>query len=507
MTHHEDGAALAELAKEALRNGRRDTAAALLNEARATPPRAPDTLYLLANIALVLHDQAAAAELLDAAVRAHGDQPAPAAWYRVLGETCVGQGQLSAAIRAFQAALSVDANDADTWRWLGRVLRRVDDLPAALSACRRAVDLSPADWAARGDLAVVLMDMCAFDEAAASFDEALARAGDVPALIVGRARLDAHCGRRPRAIAALEACAAKNPNHVPAIATLAIALRDEGRLGDATAAFRRAIAVAPGEAAFWCGLGRTLLEDGQAGEALAVAAELLRRRPGHAGGLALESLARLALGDADGAARLLDHDRFVVRRRLPVPPGYPDLASFNTALAAAAATHPTLHRAPLRHATAGGLHSGSLLIEPVPAIEAFQASLRVAIEDYSRALPDEPEHPFVSRRPPSWSLDLWCVVMDRGGHQIPHIHPEAWLSGVYYPLVPEGVRDGDGPGGWLAFGEPDRDFPSPLERRIVHLRPEEGLLVLFPSYFFHRTIPLDTKGPRISVAFDVIPTG
>ena len=132
-------------------------------------------------------------------------------------------------------------------------------------------------------------------------------------------------------------------------------------------------------------------------------------------------------------------------------------------------------------------------------------ALRGALDDYVRALPDWPEHPFVSRRPSAWSLDLWCVVMERGGHQIPHIHPEAWLSGVYYPRIPEGVRGGTGPGGWLTFGEPDRDFPSPVKRRIVQVRPEEGLLVVFPSYFFHRTIALDTDGPRISVAFDLVP--
>ena len=37
------------------------------------------------------------------------------------------------------------------------------------------------------------------------------------------------------------------------------------------------------------------------------------------------------------------------------------------------------------------------------------------------------------------------------------------------------------------------------------VRPEEGLLVLFPSYFYHRTIPFDDPGTRISIAFDVVP--
>ena len=33
-----------------------------------------------------------------------------------------------------------------------------------------------------------------------------------------------------------------------------------------------------------------------------------------------------------------------------------------------------------------------------------------------------------------------------------------------------------------------------------------GRLVLFPSWFWHRTLPFAQAGERISVAFDVMPT-
>jgi hypothetical protein len=39
----------------------------------------------------------------------------------------------------------------------------------------------------------------------------------------------------------------------------------------------------------------------------------------------------------------------------------------------------------------------------------------------------------------------------------------------------------------------------------VRVRPTEGQLVLFPSYFYHRILPFDADGIRISVAFDVVP--
>lgn len=506
MTNSGDDRSLAEKAKQALQQGRPDRAAAVLARARENLPRDVSTLRTLADVALVLGDGASAADFLESAIAAHGSAPAPASWYRILGETRTLQGRLDEALVAFRATLAEAPDDVDTWRWMARVLRAVNDLPAMVAACRRIVALASDDWQAHAELGAALTETRAFDEAAAAFEAAAARAPDAPTVIVGRARLDLHGGRRAQAIAALEACVSRHPSHVPARAAWGLALRQDRRFDDAAAAYRQAIDLAPSDATLWCGLGRTLLEAGRANEASQIATSYLARRPGHAGALALDALARVALGDEEAAARLLDHDRFVVRRTLPLPDGFADLGSFNDALAHAASTHPTLHRAPLSHATAAGLHSGSLLIAPPQAIKALQQALRIAVADYCRALPDWPDHPFVARCPSSAFFDLWCVVMERGGHQVPHIHPEAWLSGVYYPRLPDAVRAGAGPDGWLAFGEPDHEFPRRAEPRIVHVRPEEGLLVLFPSYFYHRTLPFDADGIRISVAFDLIPT-
>jgi len=37
------------------------------------------------------------------------------------------------------------------------------------------------------------------------------------------------------------------------------------------------------------------------------------------------------------------------------------------------------------------------------------------------------------------------------------------------------------------------------------IMPEVGRAIFFPSYFYHRTIPLNATETRISTAFDVIP--
>ena len=40
---------------------------------------------------------------------------------------------------------------------------------------------------------------------------------------------------------------------------------------------------------------------------------------------------------------------------------------------------------------------------------------------------------------------------------------------------------------------------------VREVEPVPGTLVLFPAYFYHRTIPFAADGRRISIAFDVMP--
>ena len=96
--------------------------------------------------------------------------------------------------------------------------------------------------------------------------------------------------------------------------------------------------------------------------------------------------------------------------------------------------------------------------------------------------------------------------MRAAGHQIPHIHPAAWLSGVYYVDVPAIVGEKAGKqAGWLVLGRPPDHFHNSSDAEIKAIRPEPGLMVLFPSYFYHQTIPFHTAETRISIAFDLIP--
>ena len=421
-------------------------------------------------------------------------------------------GKLDDARRGFRSLTEAHPEERAAWSGLGRAAHALGDLREAASAWQRLSALEPSSWQTLNDLGSVWTEMRDFERAAAAFSEAEALNPNEPLLQLNHATLDLRRGELEAAIARLEGVVRRAPDSATAQASLGLALRDAGRAKDAILPLERAAMLSPNTALYACGLGRALLESGNAERALGVAEAYLQRKPGHSGARALEALCRLALGDEPGATRLLDYPRLVAVSTLQAPAEFGDLAAFNAALADHALHHPSLLDSPMSHATTRGLHSGSLLVEPRGPIQALVNAVSLAASAYAKQLGEShPAQPVAKYRPRAVFLRMWCVVLERGGHQIPHIHPEAWLSGVYYPQLPADMSrananavDRATPGA-LEFGAPDAPFPSRMTPPIFVVEPEAGRLVLFPSYFYHRTLPFEAAGTRVSIAFDVVP--
>jgi Putative 2OG-Fe(II) oxygenase len=63
---------------------------------------------------------------------------------------------------------------------------------------------------------------------------------------------------------------------------------------------------------------------------------------------------------------------------------------------------------------------------------------------------------------------------------------------------------GAGHEGWIKFGEPG--VPTLPALGPEHFeKPEPGLLVLFPSYMWHGTMPFPGEQTRLTLAFDLLP--
>lgn len=88
----------------------------------------------------------------------------------------------------------------------------------------------------------------------------------------------------------------------------------------------------------------------------------------------------------------------------------------------------------------------------------------------------------------------WGVILKSGGFQKKHTHTESLASGVLYLKVPKLEHDYSGADGNIRFkgGE------------TLTIAPYPGLMLLFPSYLPHETIPFTSNDERICIAFNIV---
>ncbi len=529
-------AAVLQQAFAAHQAGNLDDAVRLYHRVLAVQPNHADALNLCAVATFQSGDADNAIKMLRAVV---GLKPDHVDALNNLGNVLKASQKLDEAEAAYRRALVVKPDYADAHYNLGIVLEATARPDEAEAAYRRALEISPGFAGARFNLANLLKALRRLEEAVDAYGRALeinpdhadvhnnlgntlhelgrmdeAAAAYRCALVFKPDHADAHynlgtvlqgMGKHDEAIAAYHRALRIEPDYAPVHVNLGYALQELDRLDEAKAAYRRAIAIAPDYAQVHVNLADAHLQQGDARAAVAVCDAYLRHHPGDTGVLAFKALALEEAGAREAARTLVDFDRFIRPTPLGAPAGFDTMADFNAALARHVCAHPTLVHAPTSHATRSGKHSGELLVAPKGPVAVLEAMIRDAVEDYRRALPADPAHPFLADRPERLGLSVWGEVLEGPGHQNPHIHPAAWLSGVYYAQLPDVVSESGPRGaGWIEFGRPPEHFHCAAAPEVRLVRPEEGLMVPFPSYFYHRTVPTESAGTRISIAFDVL---
>ncbi len=414
--------------------------------------------------------------------------------------------QAQEAVDKLQEAVATDPNSADARSYLGNALQVTGDWEAAEAAYRGALDLAPSDCRTQNNLGVLLLERNRLDEAAKCFRRGLAVD---PNHVQGHnniCQVYTKLGEIDRAIEAGRRAVEIAPRYADGHNSLGAALVKADRIDDAITAFRDAIAIRPRFLDALTNLALALINAGKPREAVEVTDTCLEVDPGNVEALATRSVALNEAGDTDSLRTLVDIDRLLQRIWIDPTPEFDGLAGFNDALARHIRSHPSLEFAPSDHATRGGRHSGDLLAEPKGPMAAFEQIVGESFERYVAALPTGLEHPFLARKPSRWSLSIWGLVLPAQGFQVPHIHRSGWISGVYYVQVSEAVSEtNDGHDGWIEFGRPQSIYRTTAPPNIHLVRPEEGLMVLFPSFFFHRTIPFEAEADRICIAFDIQP--
>jgi Tfp pilus assembly protein PilF len=254
---------------------------------------------------------------------------------------------------------------------------------------------------------------------------------------------------------------------------------------------------------------RHLLKAGKPELAAARCLEALERDRYNQPALAYLGLAWRLTGDAR-EQWLCDYEGMVSEMGIEVPEGFAGEPEFLRVLTDTLVSLHTARREPVNQSLRGGSQtSGVLFGRREPAIVALREALMRAVSGYLRRLPDDNSHPFLGRKSPRARFSgSWSVRLGSSGRHVNHFHQQGWISSAFYVSLPPSVaqpRDGS-TAGFLQFGEPPVELGLGLPPRRV-LQPRVGRLVLFPSYFWHGTVPYTDELPRLTVAFDAVPAG
>ncbi|HXQ13025.1 MAG TPA: putative 2OG-Fe(II) oxygenase [Caulobacteraceae bacterium] len=464
---------------------------ALLRRAIALAPAKAQYPFELARLLARAGRPVEAAE----AYRAHlALAPGHAAARHNLGAALLDACRAVPAEAALRGALKGGHDAPETWLVLGRALEAQGRHGEAESAYRSALTGRPLDPDVHRDLAQLVWRRTQ-DVAAASgaLDTAL-QGGAPPELLLQKAKLLEWAGDAPAAFAFLGrqlALRGDDPVLLAATAQAGLSLDPAAALSFA----ERAAALTPKDPAILLTLCQAQLATGEAASALETARAARRLAPTDQQAIALATTAQRLLGDATG------HDEvnyeLVRTYRLIPPPPWTDLPSFLADLAAALGARHRLAGHPIGQSTRGGGEAAlDAHFAEEPAIRGFFEAVRTPIAQHIAAL-GQGARPFRI-------AGAWSVRLRPGGFHANHVHPRGWISSAFYVALPSAVDDAATQAGWLKFGQPGPPTRPALPPEHF-VRPEPGLLALFPSYLWHGTVPFGGDEPRLSIAFDVVP--
>lgn len=316
-------------------------------------------------------------------------------------------------------------------------------------------------------------------------------------------------GEFDQAIKAFSRLCKLTPKESSSFICLGHAYQANQQCSEAVIAYKRGLSLSPSHPAAWSNLSRALLWEGHWEEALNAADQELTLQPGHTGALALKSIALMELGRGEEWSKLVDLSGLLQGFEISVPDGHADILEFNQKLSKYCKNHPSLVFNPKNNTTELGFQTANMVNDDeFGPIADLMCAIEFCVEAYIEAHPISLGHPFLSQRPKDWTFDIWGTVLGSGGHQSSHIHRDGWLSGVYYTQLPDLISaNTSNHAGWIEFGRQQYYSKSQSRPMIQVFQPVEGKLFLFPSYFYHRTIPFNSEMQRISISFDLVPKG
>lgn len=450
-----------------------------------------------------LRDTGRPEEALPFMIRLAGQLPSDGMVQQQLAAVLAEVGRFEEALAVLTLLRQAGFDHPFTWLIEASALRELNRLDEAEAACseavRRAPDMPEAQkalsdlvWMRTGDTAAATREL----------DLAIAAYPQVGPLRQTKARLLQNAGDERGAYRALATGPAGSPGD-PALEATASQMAVTFDPALALDHARRALANAPTDVTIVSICAEACLAAGEPEEALRLAERMRALAPLNQHGVALMATAWRLLGDPR-YGQLYDYDRFVRPMRLETPDGWDNLDAWMVDLRASLHALHGAQAHPVGQSLRGGSQTQQRLDRSSdPAVRAFFQAIDGPVRRYIAEL-GQGDDPLRSRNTGDYAVSgSWSVRLRPGGRHVSHLHPGGWLSSASYLELPDAIGAG-GREGWLGFGEPGIPTAPPLATEHW-IRPEPGMLVLFPSYMWHGTAPFGGDQTRLTAAFDVVP--
>jgi tetratricopeptide (TPR) repeat protein len=437
-----------------------------------------------------------------ALVAALPDNPVPA---HALAGVLNMSGQYEEAGRVAQQVLTRGHRSAVLLNTYARTLIAQGSLERAEAALRECLALEPRLTDAHNHLAQVIWVRSGdLKQATAELDRTLQTFATDEALWATKAAI-LQGGGDARAAYDCLAPWALRPQAPPALLLRAGLAALEFEPGKALELAERALRIVPTNAAARKLLVAAQLGVGNARTGLAECEALLASTPDDQYLIALQTTAWRLLGDAR-YAQLCAYPNLVVPQQLETPPPWQDLSGF---LADLTVSLKRLHD-PQGHALLfQSLRNGTETTQDLsrstdPPIQALFAAFAAPIRHYLEHI-GHGSDPLRRRNQGRWRFNgAWSVRLHSSGYHANHTHPRGWISSACYIELPDCMSGDRSEEGVLTFGEPGI-ATTPKLGTEYSVKPQVGMLVLFPSYFWHGTVPFRSNQARLTVAFDAVP--
>ena len=412
------------------------------------------------------------------------------------------EGRFEAAEKGYLHLLELMPGHPDLLHLLGVLYGQVGRLEDSERLIREAIEIAPDDANKLYNLGNILIQSKRLEDAVIAFGKAVELEPDNVEMVFNYALSQAQSGKHQHAEANFRHVIELDATHANAMAELSALLGQRGALEEANSLQHRAIDLQPDVANFQFNLGLLLLRRRQWEPAIKCLDQALHLQQWHVPALAAKAVALYENNQDEESFKLVDLQNGLELGELILPPEL-DI----NVLADVLVNHESCvwNRADIT--TRDGAQTSNLTEDQDPNISAFVETLTESVKTTIEAKQIDPDDPFLARIPEEWDFSIWATILKKDGHQQPHLHPAAWMSGVFYLEVsPTVIADEkEDQQGWIEFGTPGYGI-DPVKPHVVRrIRPEPGKLILFPSHYFHRTLPLSGEARRISIAFDVIP--